>query len=79
MLFKNPVQILIYLAMMVYVSWELTIFVLVFLPIAGTVMGKVGKRSNARRVWRSRYWGDILSTTRRHLRAARYQGVQCRR
>ncbi len=54
MLFKNPVQILIYLAMMVYVSWELTIFVLVFLPIAGTVMGRWASSSNARRVWRNR-------------------------
>lgn len=63
MLFKNPVQIIIYLAMMVYVSWQLTIFVLVFLPIAGTVMGKVGKQLKRKSVAAQQKWGDILSTT----------------
>lgn len=63
MIFKNPVQILIYLGMMVYISWELTIFVLIFLPIAGAVMGKVGKHLKRKSVVAQNMWGAILSTT----------------
>ena len=44
MMFKNPIMIVVCLTMMIVVSWQLTIFVFVLLPIAGTVMGKVGKR-----------------------------------
>ena len=43
MLFKNPIMIIIYLATMFLLSWQLTLFVLVLLPVAGFVMGKVGK------------------------------------
>lgn len=63
MIFKNPVQILIYLGMMVYISWELTVFVLIFLPIAGAVMGKVGKHLKRKSVVAQNMWGAILSTT----------------
>ena len=43
MMFKNPIMILACLGMMFAVSWKLTIFVLVLLPLAGLVMGRVGK------------------------------------
>ena len=44
MMFKNPIMIIACLTMMILVSWQLTIFVLILLPLAGTVMGRVGKR-----------------------------------
>ena len=44
MLFKNPILIISCLAMMIAISWQLTLFVLVLLPIAGYVMGKIGKK-----------------------------------
>ena len=43
MMFKNPVMIVVCLAMMVAVSWQLTVFVFVLLPLAGMVMGRVGR------------------------------------
>lgn len=43
MLVKNPIIIIIYLVVLVAVSWELSLFVLVMLPLAGLVMGGVGK------------------------------------
>lgn len=43
LLSKNPIMIIIYLTMMIKMSWQLTIFALIVLPIAGTIMGKVGK------------------------------------
>ncbi|MFB6344027.1 ABC transporter ATP-binding protein [Saccharicrinis sp. FJH62] len=42
-MFKNPIIILIYLVTMVYMSWRLTIFVFVLLPISGTIIGRIGK------------------------------------
>ena len=44
MLFKNPIMIIACLVMMIVISWQLTLFVLVLLPIAGWIMGSVGKR-----------------------------------
>lgn len=44
MITKNPIMIIIYLVAMIAVSWQLTLFVLVFLPISGYIMGKVGKK-----------------------------------
>ena len=43
MMFKNPVMIIVCLAMMIAISWQLTLFVFILLPIAGWIMGKVGK------------------------------------
>lgn len=42
-MFKNPIIILIYLTAMVLMSWQLTIFVFVLLPISGTIIGRIGK------------------------------------
>lgn len=44
MVTKNPILISIYLGTMFVISWQLTLFVLVFLPIAGYIMGQVGKK-----------------------------------
>ncbi|MBR2369810.1 MAG: ABC transporter ATP-binding protein [Paludibacteraceae bacterium] len=43
MLIKNPIIILIYLFVLISVSWELSLFVFIMLPLAGVLMGVVGK------------------------------------
>ena len=40
---KSPITIIAYFAYMLGVSWELTLFVLLVLPIGGVVIGKIGK------------------------------------
>ncbi len=62
MMFKNPVMIIACLGMMIAVSWQLTIFVLVLLPLAGTVMGKVGKSLKRVSLKGQIQWGILLST-----------------
>ena len=42
MMFKNPIMIVVCLGMMIVISWQLTIFVFVLLPVAGLVMGRIG-------------------------------------
>ncbi len=61
MLFKNPVLIIVFLSMMIMISWQLTLFVLVLLPIAGTIMGKVGKRLKRKSLQGQQQWGTIMS------------------
>lgn len=61
MVFKNPVMIIFYLGMMIAISWQLTLFVLVLLPIAGTAMGKIGKRLKRTSLEGQQQWGTLMS------------------
>ena len=61
MMFKNPVMIIVCLSMMIMISWQLTLFVLVLLPIAGVVMGKVGKRLKRKSLQGQQQWGVLMS------------------
>lgn len=61
MVTKNPIMILVYLGTMLFISWELTIFVLILLPIAGYIMGKVGKSLKRRSVTAQNQWGSLVS------------------
>ncbi len=62
MLFKNPVMIIVCLATMIFISWQLTVFVLVLLPIAGLLMGNVGKRLKRKSLEAQNQWGVLMST-----------------
>lgn len=44
MLIKNPIMIIVCLIAMIAISPQLTLFVFILLPIAGYIMGLVGKR-----------------------------------
>jgi len=61
MLFKNPILIVIYLMAMLVISWQLTVFVLVLLPLAGYVMGQVGKRLKKRSLLGQTQLGQLMS------------------
>lgn len=43
MLFKDPIMILVYLITLFFISWQLTLFVLVLLPVAGWLIGRIGR------------------------------------
>ena len=58
---QNPVMIIVCLGMMIMISWQLTLFVLVLLPIAGLVMGRVGKRLKRKSLQGQQQWGIIMS------------------
>lgn len=67
MLFKNPVIIIVCLVMMILVSWQLTVFVLILLPIAGYIMGRVGRKLKRKSLEAQQLWGQILSLTEETL------------
>lgn len=61
MVSKNPIIILVNLTTMFIISWQLTLFVLILLPIAGYIMGKVGKSLKRRSVEAQNLWGLLMS------------------
>lgn len=61
MAFKNPVMIITCLAMMIAMSWQLTVFVLLLLPIAGMAMGRVGRRLKRTSLELQQQWGGLMS------------------
>ena len=61
MMFKNPIMIVVCLTMMIMVSWQLTLFVLILLPVAGGIMGAVGKRLKRKSLDLQNQWGVLLS------------------
>ena len=61
MLFKNPILIISYFAALLVVSWQLTLFTLVFVPIFGWFMGFVGKKLKAKSILAQSLWSDTMS------------------
>jgi ATP-binding cassette subfamily B protein/subfamily B ATP-binding cassette protein MsbA len=61
MLFKNPIMILFYLIAMLVISWQLTAFVLVLLPVAGYLMGLVGRKLKRKSLLGQTQWGLLMS------------------
>lgn len=62
MMFKNPIMIIVCLGMMIAISWQLTVFVFILLPLAGLVMGRVGKRLKRQSLEGQNQWGVLMST-----------------
>ena len=61
MFFRNPILILIYLTAMLIISWELTVFVLILLPIMGYVMGAIGKKLKRQSFEAQNKWGELMA------------------
>lgn len=61
MIFKNPIMIISYLTTMFILSWQLTLFVLVLLPLAGFVMGRVGKSLKRTSLDAQQQWGGLMA------------------
>lgn len=66
-LFKNPMLIIIYLMMMIYMSWKLTLFVFFMLPIAGFVTGRIGRSLKKPSRKGQDKMGEVLSTVEETL------------
>ncbi|MBR0490166.1 MAG: ABC transporter ATP-binding protein [Prevotella sp.] len=61
MLFKNPVLIVAYFVALMVVSWELTVFTLVFVPLFGWFMGFVGRKLKQNSMKAQALWSDTMS------------------
>ena len=61
MLIKNPMFIIIYIATLFYISWELTLFTLCVVPSLGWVMGVIGRKLKARSAVAQQKLGETTS------------------
>ncbi|MDD7273293.1 MAG: ABC transporter ATP-binding protein [Prevotella sp.] len=77
MLFKNPILILSYFVTLLIVSWELTLFTLVFVPFFGWFMGKVGRRLKQNSITAQSLWSDTMSQVEETLGGLRVIKAFC--
>ena len=61
MLFKNPILIISYFAALLFISWELTLFTLIIVPVMGWFMGWVGRKLKAQSIKAQGLWSDTMS------------------
>ena len=61
MLFKNPILIGFYFGTLVFISWQLTLFTLIFVPIFGWFMGFVGRKLKQKSIKAQALWSDTMS------------------
>ena len=77
MLFKNPVLIVAYFATLVFISWQLTLFTLVIVPIMGWFMGLVGRKLKQASVKAQALWSDTMSQVEETLGGLRIIKAFC--
>ncbi len=70
-LFQNPILIIVYLSAMLMMSWELTVFVFVMLPVMGGIIGKIGKSLKKESMEGQIKMGEILSIIEESLSGLR--------
>ncbi|NQU86352.1 MAG: ABC transporter ATP-binding protein [Mariniphaga sp.] len=61
MMFKNPIIIIISLGVMIYMSWSLTIFVFIMMPVAFFIIGRIGRSLKKQSTKGQKKQGEILS------------------
>ncbi|WP_319501617.1 ABC transporter ATP-binding protein [uncultured Draconibacterium sp.] len=71
MMIKNPILIIVYLAVMIYMSWSLTLFVFVMLPITGLIIGRIGRSLKRVSTKGQNKLGEILSIIEEDLSGLR--------
>ena len=77
MLFKNPILIVAYFATLMFVSWQLTLFTLVFVPLMGWVMGMVGRKLKQKSIKAQALWSDTMSQVEETLGGLRIIKAFC--
>ena len=77
MLFKNPVLIIAYFATLIFISWQLTLFTLIIVPIMGWFMGIVGRRLKQDSVKAQALWSDTMSQVEETLGGLRIIKAFC--
>ena len=71
MLIKNPILIVIYMTVLFTMSWELTVFTIVFAPIMIAIMSSIGRKLKARSLEAQQYWSDTMSQVEETLSGLR--------
>ena len=77
MLFKNPVLIIAYFITLLVISWQLTLFTIIFVPIFGWFMGFVGRKLKQKSIKAQSLWSDTISQVEETLTGLRIIKAFC--
>ena len=77
MLFKNPILIISYFTALLFISWQLTLFTLVFVPVFGWFMGFVGRKLKRQSIEAQSLWSDTMSQVEETLGGLRIIKAFC--
>lgn len=77
MLFKNPILIIFYFAALIFISWQLTLFTLIIVPIMGWLIGYVGRKLKAQSIKAQALWSDTMSQVEETLGGLRIIKAFC--
>ena len=77
MLFKNPILIISYFTALLFISWQLTLFTLIFVPIFGWFMGFVGRKLKRKSIEAQSLWSDTMSQVEETLGGLRIIKAFC--
>lgn len=77
MLFKNPILIILYFATLIVISWQLTLFTLIIVPVMGWFMGFVGRKLKAKSIKAQAMWSDTMSMVEETLGGLRIIKAFC--
>jgi len=61
MLIKNPILIVIYFSTLIFISWQLTLFTLIVIPLLGWIMGSIGRKLKQQSLTAQNKWSDTMS------------------
>ena len=77
MLFKNPILIFFYFAALIFISWQLTLFTLIIVPVMGWFMGYIGRRLKQDSIKAQSLWSDTMSQVEETLSGLRIIKAFC--
>ena len=77
MLFKNPILIVAYFATLLCISWQLTLFTMIFVPVMGWLMGLVGRKLKQQSKDAQNLWSDTMSQVEETLGGLRIITAFC--
>ena len=61
LMFKNPILIVSYFTTLIIISWQLTLFSVVIIPLIGWFMGWIGRKLKAQSIKAQALWSDTMS------------------
>ncbi len=77
MIFKNPILIIVYFVTLLVISWQLTLFTIIFVPVFGWFMGYVGRKLKAKSIKAQALWSDTMSQVEETLGGLRIIKAFC--
>lgn len=61
MLIKNPILLICYFGVLIYTSWQLTLFTIIVLPLMGWAMGRIGRKLKHKSLEAQNKWSDTMA------------------